>query len=64
MPTPFRPGLQFSHIFHKSFLMHQAGVLSVSQDANEAQPELDETLIDKTHGRVIIKCNRGLHNQG
>ena len=47
-------------IFDESLLVHEASVLAVPDDADESEPKLDKTLIDKVHGRMNIERNRSL----
>jgi len=46
--------LQFLDVFNERLLMHQPGIMPVSQNTNVSQPELDEALIHKVHGRVDV----------
>lgn len=48
------------HKLHKSLLMHQARVMPILKDAQIAQSELDEALINKVYRGVNIESKGSL----
>jgi len=53
----------FFEKLHKRFLMYQACVQSVLEDAQIPQAQLSETLINEVYRRMDVERNWGLHSQ-